>query len=269
MTYLHDKNIVHAKLTSVNIYIEPNQQVKISLLDNDEQQLALPAGQIVSPASPGCEQLVSFDLPSLTYLSPELVRSIELVAQESEPGEEDLERKSDEQIGAPHGSRARSDKLSRAVRMDLNKLTTKSDIFSFGTLLYELFEEHFPFSEQDVCNQQSGVASVAQTPTPSPLSSRTRLLMDSMNSALHSTPTLLSLAHRQQPSPFSAMPRGGRRGNIKISASELIYQIGSGQIERRNSERPKCPAFVDQIIAACWAANPDERPNFKQLSFAA
>lgn len=101
MTYLHDKNIVHGKLTSVNIYLELNQRVKISLIDNS----------------------TDFNLTSLTYLGPELIKTIKV---------------SDE-------NQCDSTKLTH-LQVDTHQITRKSDIFSFGTLLFELYEEKFPFS---------------------------------------------------------------------------------------------------------------------------
>lgn len=159
MAYLHDRNIVHGKLTSVNIYIELNQRVKISLIDNDEKAIA---------TTTDCGS-VNFNPSSLTYLSPELIKTV------------------------------------GKTGFELGNLTKKSDIFSFGTLLFEIFEEKFPFISY---------------------------------------------------------------GNINCSASEIIYQIGSGQIIEKNlRDISKHSALVEFIISACWSTDPRLRPHFKQLSF--
>lgn len=116
MTYLHDKNIVHGRLTSVNIYIEPNQTVKISLIDNDEKPLA----SLGSGSSGNSLDTVEFNTSALTYLSPELMRTLGV-------------------------SNTTNGKSSSIVQIDTNQLTKKSDIFSFGTIVYELFYERLPF----------------------------------------------------------------------------------------------------------------------------
>lgn len=241
MTYLHDKNIVHGKLTSANIYIELNQRVKISLIDNDEQQLVATASAAnnschldhVSPcAGPfNCSSAISFNLPALTYLSPELVRTIEI-------------------------GDAKKTGNGQHVEMDTRELTKKSDVFSFGTLLFELFEERFPFSRNSHSERINDL-----TAAFSPMSNGRHFA----GSPLF-TPSLLSTMHRQQ-SPFVTLTKIGWNGNIKTSASELIYHIGSGQINHRNKVRPKCPALVDLVIEACWALEPQKRPSFKQISF--
>lgn len=112
MTYLHDKNIVHGKLTSNNIYIEPNQRVKISLIDNDDKPIQ-------------DENKTHFNLPPLTYMSPELlINSIKIEADNKE-------------------------NKGAHFQTGTSQITKKSDIFSFGTLLFELFEGRFPFSSND------------------------------------------------------------------------------------------------------------------------
>lgn len=219
MTYLHDKNVVHGRLTSVNIYIEPNQGVKISLIDNDEQAIASigtccdSAKQNLGSHSTGAS--FEFNLTAMTYLSPELMRTIKVV----EGGKEE-----------------KSDKLIRGctankLYIDTNKLSKESDIFSFGTLLFELFYEQFPFGEP-----------------------------------------LLSPASR----PFEF--GGKQRAKIKLSASELIYQIGSGQIALKNlphqsngfAQNTDCyySTLVNDVISNCWQTDPANRPTFRQLKMA-
>lgn len=130
MTYLHDKEIVHGRLSSVNIYIELNQRVKISLIDHDENALA-------SRLPGDSNNSVTFNLPALTYLAPELIQTIKLTCannkQICDPGH----------LSAPL-SLDKSELLP--IEIDARKLTKSSDIFSFGTLLFELFEERYPFS---------------------------------------------------------------------------------------------------------------------------
>lgn len=230
MTYLHDKNIVHGRLTSVNIYIELNQRVKISLIDNDAQAIASdchdeadmgPAGMIRRA------ELISFNLPMLTYLSPELVRTIH------------VKRRANTSDSNLNGG--------AQVQMNASRLSKSSDIFSFGTLLFELFEERFPFSPENRPHEVSATPSFYATHqhplfTPTPLSATQSLLVDTF--------------------------RKNWNGNIKTSAGELIYLIGSGQIDSRNKRTRKCPALVREIISACWLREPDRRTNFKQLAFA-
>lgn len=180
MTYLHDRNIVHGRLTSVNIYLEFNQRVKISLIDNDENPMV--SKKVRNKYNQG---QLDFNFNSLTYLSPELIRTIRVV-------EDNLRCDTTEPTH---------------VQIDTKQITKKSDIFSFGTLLFELFEERYPF-----------------------------------------------------------------RANTKTSIHELIFQIGSGLMARKNLDLSKynCPILVKVIenISACWLMNPHERPFFKQLAFA-
>jgi len=256
MTYLHDKDIVHGKLTSVNIYIETNRRVKISLIDNDEQQLASTICANQSSCSPSSQHdtrlrggneiratnsaKVSFNLPALTYLSPEIVRTISI---------------SDE-TGHNHGRR------TAQVHLDTEKLTKKSDVFSFGTLLFELFEDHFPFAKANHCDRMSLVdLASAISPTSQIRHS------EAAHSLLFTASPLSTFSQHRQQSPFETMTKTGWNGNIKASASELIFQIGSGQMNSRNKLRKHCPALVDQIIRACWTYEPNRRPNFKQMSF--
>lgn len=212
MTYLHDKNIVHGRLTSVNIYIELNQRVKISLIDNDEQPIA----SATSKPYPGSGSL-GFNLPALTYLSPELIRTIEVVSRR-------------DQLGG----------TTNKLFIDTAELSRKSDIFSFGTLLFELFEERFPFGE--------------------PLEQAAHL--SACSQALFALSTPLGFA--------TSRPQIGVRDRINLSASELIYQIGSGQIGPKNLQDAQTGshlALVKHIISACWLQDPLRRPNFRQLSF--
>lgn len=203
MTYLHDKNIVHGKLTSVNIYIELNQRVKISLIDNEETP-------VVEAKSAG--NSMQFNLPSLTYLSPELIQTINVSGTNQ------------------------NDVL-------IERLTKESDIFSFGTFLFELFEERFPFADFHCastlkCSQNSPVISSPRI-RYSPLDSAFDLMLTKWN------------------------------GNIQTSACELIYQIGTGQIGSKNLDKfsAKQPSLVKSIISACWSMQPNSRPQFKQLAF--
>lgn len=116
MTYLHNKNICHGRLTSTNIYIEPNQTVKISLIDEHETLL-------MKESSNGP---VIADLTSLTYLSPELIRTMEI----------DIDCCDNNKLAG--------------CRLNIDMLGEVSDVFAFGTILYELFEEKFPFSSQGI-----------------------------------------------------------------------------------------------------------------------
>lgn len=202
MTYLHDKNIVHAKLTSTNIYIEPNQRVKISLIDDDDKTIV--SLNEVGNSSETKRRTVRFHLPALTYLSPELVQTVSVNSN-----------------GDAH--------------IDIGRLSKESDVFSFGTLLFELFEERFPFSQR--------IEEV---------------------SCSH-------LESKQLVKPLN--PDGGQwNSNIKLSAYELIYSIGIGLIEYENFYRDQAnsrsPTLVKAIISACWSANPQVRPRFRHLHFA-
>lgn len=239
MTYLHDKNIVHARLTSVNIYIELNQRVKISLIDNDEQALAIETTpeSLLAPGDNNKQNLgsnlpiksIRFNLPALTYLSPELIRTIK------------TSRKHDGLAGSP--------------LIDSAKLSKKSDIFSFGTLLFELFVERFPFASN----------------LPPTCSSNSLNLSPSYHHHQHQQMFLTS----STPLGFATttLPTQIRNHNINLSAGELIYQIGSGQIGPKNLHCNHQEVgrsnltLVKHIIAACWLQDPAERPNFAQLSF--
>mgnify|MGYP001012139689 CR=1 FL=1 len=214
MTYLHDKNIVHGKLTSVNIYVELNQRVKISLIDNDEHPIA------VVETDRRQARVANFNLPSLTYLSPELVRTIHLVRDDTSCDTNEITN----------------------VKMDTSKLTKESDVFSFGTLLYELFEERYPFSEICHGSGKTGCINFSPPLTSSPIKT-TRF-----------------------DSPLAA-PKWN--GNIKLSASELIYQIGCDQMAAKNpsGQYSKWPTLVEQTIKSCWSGRPEARTQFKRLSF--
>lgn len=219
MAYLHERNIVHGKLTSVNIYIEPNRSVKISLIDNETCALVADAATAHNTHNP-CEPTeqrrrsncagAHFNLPALTYLSPELITSI-AVCEHAQP------------------------------RMDISRLSKMSDMFAFGTLLYELFEQRFPFG--DACDDGT-CCSDAPLDWPHPLGFARRA-----NSA-----------------------KSRCTGNIKLSASELIYQIGSGQMHRNLQhtaapQRGTAHEYVREVIASCWNTNPQLRPQFKHLKF--
>lgn len=235
MTYLHDKNIVHGKLTSVNIYLELNQRVKISLIDESPAAIAsvTNSNATASRCRGQSENSVEFNLPALTYLSPELIKTIGFVgAPKSNCDNGQQQGEEEERTGA-------------LVQLDRSLLTKKSDIFSFGTFLFELFEERFPFAEVQDGNSLASLKSSLLFDSPS-----------SGNSPLNSPlDPRISLTNWN--------------GNIKVSASELIYQIGSGQTEVNNLNKCKntCPALVKQIISSCWSINPNMRPHFKQLSF--
>lgn len=236
MTYLHDKNIVHGRLTSINIYIELNQRVKISLIDNDEQSIATTFKAPVSHQTGAARSSVSFNLPALTYLSPEIIKTIKI---------REHKKKYINNCDNDHQTE------EAQVRIDTSRLTKKSDVFSFGTLLFELFQERFPFSEMDSPNEINSERTISYNP----------FLAYASHSLL--TPTTA----RQ--SPFVTTTKKNWNGNIRTSASELIFQIGSGQIEKRNQTKSKkCPALVDYIISACWSSEPSCRPQFKQLAFA-
>lgn len=170
MTYLHGKNIVHGRLTSVNIYIEPNQCVKISLIDHDEQPIA--------SINSAHDDKVEFNASALNYLSPELIRTLRVIPR------------------PPVSGSGTSGQTKALVQINTDHLTKKSDIFSFGTIVYEMFHEQLPY-----------------------------------------------------------------RG---VSAAEVIYRIGSGQLRDAANG---CPALVQQTISACWSANAEERPDFKHLRF--
>lgn len=271
MTYLHDKNIVHARLTSVNVYLEPNQRVKVSLIDTDERQIASSGTNQLSAAlssgttniqsgdhsttpatSNAPEQGTAFNLSALTYLSPELVRSIRVT-----PG-------------------------SGIVGMDTSLLAKEADVFAFGTLLFELFEERFPFASRyqsfDAPAPATRSENAAGPSSPSAARASSKLFHSlCLDSPVTPSPRsgYNSYFAGQQNSPTRGQCLEGNswaatskwNGNIRTSASELIYQIGSGQMDQRNSEREKCPALVEHIISACWRLEPGERPSFKQLRF--
>lgn len=255
MTYLHDKDIVHGRLTSVNIYIEANQRVKISLIDNDEQPIASCSSQNASRRQDG----LALNLPTLTYLSPELVKTLEICRPSGAAADHGCK------IGAS-GQRPAEKGLPGdiQVQIDLSLLTKQADIYSFGTLLFELFQEQFPFAT-DEHNGTTRINSPKRSPSPT-LS--TNKLFDTLCLAYHSPTNRNALfsPHSLQ-GPFSPTPDKHWNGNIKSSASELIFQIGSGQIDNRNRHRNKCPALVDHIISACWSAEASRRPNFKQIRF--
>lgn len=257
MTYLHDKNIVHGRLTSVNIYIEQNQRVKISLLDDDERQIATAASvddqelPLERPKNSNTRPIqktssrVSFNLPALTYLSPELIRTINVTLK------------------------------SGGVEMNSDLLTKEADVFSFGTLLFELFEERFPYASAPTTKTS------ADGWNKSPSSMRSPNLLSSLGLE---SPTSISprLSHFQSlfsPQQAPSPPLGNIRtqqqthlnknwnGNIKTSASELIFSIGSGQIAKMNCRSDKCSPLIDHIVAACWQTSPHKRPSFKELRF--
>lgn len=211
MTYLHDKDIVHGKLSSVNIYIELNQRVKISLIDHDENALATR-----SPRD--ANSTVNFNLPALTYLAPELIKTIKLTCanniQNCDPDHSSLLL-----IRREPNKSSQSHWLP--IELNAHKFSKSSDIFAFGTLLFELFEERYPFSD------------------------------------LRQTTSSSFLTAKQQ--------HGSRNGNINTSAAEIIYQIGSGQIASKNSPWSSSP--ISNVVAACWAHNSQDRPQFKQLTF--
>lgn len=125
MAYLHDKNIVHGRLTTTNIYIEPNHNVKISLIDEHKSPLLMTEtnSQSTSIDNNQIQPAIIADIRSLTYLSPELIRTIEIT------------RECDKDFNSGSG-----------CRMNLDKLGKFSDVFAFGTILYELFEEKIPFA---------------------------------------------------------------------------------------------------------------------------
>lgn len=220
MTYLHDKDIVHGRLTSVNIYIELNQRVKISLIDHDENALV---------SFPGHSQNAQFNLPALTYLSPELVRTIKLTRANNNNTLCDISS----------SFTANLNNQQHCVEMDLQKLTKRSDVFSFGTLLFELFHQRYPFTLEQAASQM-----VRLPPTSV------------------SSPTFL-------PSPY--LKQCHWNGNINSSAAELIYQIGAGLISRLNlvgkSSNLVREAPLLAMMDKCWASDVAARPQFKQLKF--
>lgn len=224
MTYLHDKSIVHAKLTSSNIYIEPNQRVKISLIDDEDKPIAC-LNDLNSNLKANS---LSFNIPALTYLSPELIRTLKI--NERITNDFNLIQKSFE------------------IELDTNHLTKMFDVYSFGTLLFELFEERFPFSEKKCNNQSSGG-----------LSPNLRLAAQA----------LFNLA----PGDHHKNDHGNElwHGNIKCSPYELIYQIGAGYIVDKNistiNDFKQQPPQINAIISACWSKDPSKRPQFKQLTF--
>lgn len=200
MAYLHDKNIVHGALNSVNISLElKTKRVKISLIDHGEKLFK--DNQV--------------NLPALTYLSPELIKTIELSSRTDNCDNEPT---------------ARSDTQNFSINS--TKLSKKSDIFSFGTLMFELFEERFPFGKDKRLN--------------------------------HSSPSfILPFNQTQLPANW--------QGNISQSASQIIYQIGAGLIGKRNltdSQINLDTQHVQLLISACWAPKPTDRPQFKELRFA-
>lgn len=270
MTYLHDKNIVHGRLTSVNIYIELNQRVKISLIDDDETPIVsnltvdyssletktttttTTHGHSVSPDNR--QSGVAFDLAALTYLSPELVKSIQVGSTAN----------ADNHLtGAEPRNNCDTTNNRTSVYMDTNKLTQKSDIYSFGTVLFELFEGKFPFATKPKVNGHS----LPQTPVAS----------------ITNSPSVLNTPRFTSSSPVNPLQTSPRERShynnyIKLTASQLIYQIGSGQIVEKNpmvladnqgnlAPGSKCPPLVKSYICACWSREPNERPTFKQLAF--
>lgn len=336
MTYLHGKNIVHGRLTSANVYIEPNERVKISLIDTDERQMALgcvcggpSACKVVADelrlkesqegqagnseanefvvANSGAafatttnnnntrarqEPLAaSLNLTTLTYLSPELIRTIRLVPP-SVPAVGETADPCDCNDPQSHQHRAE-------VQMDTSLLTKEADVFSFGTLLFELFQERFPFAEvaksAPVRSPRDEFLfgqnlSAKSAPKLSPRGPNGPIRSPLFHSLCLDTPPAtprsggyitphhqMSLGRVGQPLPAVIMPSPARgmplsNGNIRASASELIYQIGSGQIAQRNhlvkvSNENECPALVERIISLCWSSRPHERPAFKQLRF--
>lgn len=217
MTYLHDKNVVHGRLTSTNIYIEPNQRVKISLIDEHEMPLMRAASTIDNTTSGNnlqdeqeaqqtTDTRYQLDTSSLNYLSPELIRTI--------------------------GMGAGAD-----CRLDCSTLSKMSDVFSFGTILFELFEERLPFTTK---HQQP-------TSTNSP----------DINTSLNKQ----QQQHRHLSCNETLLP----------SVDQIIYQIGSGRIADINLRTDKTfrmSSRVHDLIAACWSTEADMRPQFKQLVFA-
>lgn len=309
MTYLHNKNIVHGKLTSVNIYIEQNQRVKISLIDNDENGLIVCNNQLENQQTStqtDTNQITqlnaSFNRAALTYLSPELVRSIRLTTRtEAKVRNDSIE---------PDAKRKRCNET--VVDIDSSRLTKAADIYSFGTLMFELFAEQYPFSNVDehTCSKlalpspttttqrsmtstpDSGYRSNSQhervqaTPFPfaaTPIRSSSlsgRVFFDDTMIASDNVAQLTQLSPRSSFSPRHPCLRPHHNyycnktsNTIEASAAELIYRIGSGQIEAKNlpnnNNNPQghIPALVEKLIASCWSYKPEGRPEFKELSF--
>lgn len=238
MAYLHDKNIVHAKLTSENIFLEPNYRVKISLVDED--QLAIIACAQTGAASPR----VQFNLPALTYLSPELIRTIKLLEQP--------------ETTTTRGENQNRRRFSVKPQVDLAALSKKSDVFSFGTLLFELFEERFPFSNQhETTNAGASTCPLVDFARSPQVPTAARSWAQPQSA-------------RQDPAASSRCDNKQRNGNITTPVCQLIYQIGSGQMGPSNqrSATRRMPACVETILVACWSTEPKNRPQFKQLHFA-
>lgn len=231
MTYLHDKEIVHGKLTTTNIYIEPNMQVKISLIDEHEMPLMMNScdNDELLPVKSG---FARFDVASLTYLSPELIKTITIG--------DNRRRNNHNNNNIQNGIQHNELPSTTYCHLDTSKLTRMSDVFAFGTILFELFEEKSPFSSE------------CHTTMRGPIRNENHIDDEQQEQNIYGE-TLIS------------------------SAAQIIYQIGSGKIAdfnlKKSAESRPAKAITDinerisNLIAACWSCQISSRPLFKQLHF--
>lgn len=200
MTYLHSKNIVHGKLTSTNIYVcQPNNRVKINLIDCDSL-----TQQTTTTTTDINNESVKLNLNSLTYLSPQIIKTLTVNKHLNLTNKRNV----------------------TSIQFNKCKLTKSDDVYSYGTLLYELFEKRFPFTLK---------SSTQTNQTNSNTNLNAYQLIHKIGLGLIAEENL-SLSHGKQTN----------NSNVKTTLN--------------------CPALIELTIASCWSPNSNKRPTFRTLN---